>query len=154
MGSFTQFAYHVVFGTKYRRPAITASLCRQLYEYMGGTIRAKNGHLIETGGVEDHVHLLVNLPASIAVSDSIRDIKANSSRWVNGRSKLNLPFQWQKGYGAFTVSYSQLDVVRRYIHTQQEHHRQKTFQEEYMALLTRHGIVFEQEHLFEGEYSG
>lgn len=154
MGSFTQLTYHVVFGTKYRRRSITDSLRERLYEYTGGTIRAKAGHLIEIGGVEDHIHLLVNLPAAVAVSDSIRDIKANSSRWVNDLPDQSKRFEWQKGYGAFTVSYSQIDVVRRYIQNQREHHRRKTFQEEYVELLKRHGIAFELEYLFEGEHVG
>jgi len=121
---------------------------------MGGTIRSKNGHLIQIGGIEDHVHLLVNLPVSTAVSDSIRDLKANSSRWVNDNSHTTVPFQWQKGYGAFTVSYSQVDVVRRCIQDQRAHHHKKTFREEYIELLKRHGIAFEPEYLFEGEHVG
>ncbi len=154
MGSFTQLTYHVVFGTKYRRPFITKSLREPLYEYVGGIIRAKHGQLLEIGGIEDHIYMLVNLAASVAVSDSVRDIKANSSRWVNDRPDQSMPFEWQKGYGAFTVSYSQVDVVRRYIEKQQEHHRKKTFQEEYVELLERHGIPYEQQYLFEGEPAG
>jgi len=160
MGSYSQLTYHIVFGTKFRRKSIHSEFADQLYEYIGGIIRSQKGHLIEVGGVEDHIHLLVGQPATVAISDAVRVIKANSSKWVcenrvnESRRNMSDKFQWQIGFGAFTVSYSQIDAVRQYIQNQEEHHRTKTFEEEYIELLERHKIVFKREHLFEGEHAG
>ena len=129
-------------------------LQKRLYEYIGGIIRAQNGHLIEIGGIEDHIHILTNLSHSKAISDSIRDIKANTSKWVNEFSNQTNRFEWQKGYGAFSVSYSQIDSVRHYIQNQREHHQTKTFKEEYIQFLQLHDIAFEHRYLFETEHYG
>jgi REP element-mobilizing transposase RayT len=154
MSTFTKLAYHIVFSTKYRHPLIHNTLQKRLYEYIGGIIRAQNGHLIEIGGVEDHIHLLANLSSTKAVSDSVREIKANASKWSNELPEQTSRFEWQKGYGAFTVSYSQVESVRHYIQNQREHHRAKTFEEEYIQFLELHDIAFERRHLFETEYHG
>lgn len=154
MGSFTQLAYHVVFATKYRRPSITDAIQERLYEYIGGTIRAKKGHLIQIGGMPDHVHILARLSPTLAVADVVRDFKANSSKWINDQPQITQIFEWQKGYGAFTVSYSQIPGVKKYIQNQKEHHRTRTFQEEYIEFLKRHGIEFRMEYLFEDEHHG
>lgn len=154
MGSFTRLTYHVVFGTKYRRRSIGDPIRERLYEYIGGILRAKKGHLIEIGGVQDHVHILARLSPSLAVADVIRDVKANSSKWISEQPGAASIFEWQKGYGAFTVSYSQIETAREYIRRQAEHHRTTTFQEEYMAFLKRHGIEFRLEYLFEDEHHG
>lgn len=152
MSTFTKLAYHIVFSTKYRKPLIDESLQTRLYQYIGGIIREQNGHLIEIGGIEDHIHLLVNLSALKAVADSIREIKANASKWANSILEQTSRFEWQKGYGAFTVSYSQLELVRNYIQNQRVHHSTKTFKEEYIKLLELHDITFEQRYVFEAEY--
>ncbi|MDA1016732.1 MAG: IS200/IS605 family transposase [Planctomycetota bacterium] len=154
MGSFTQLTYHVVFATKYRKPAITSTIQERLYEYMGGTLRAKKGSLIEIGGVGDHVHLLARLSPTNAVSDVIRILKANSAKWMKDGGHITERFEWQKGYGAFTVSYSQIEVVCSYIRRQEEHHRTRSFQEEYEEFPRRHGIEFRREYLFEDEHHG
>ncbi len=154
MGSFTKLTYHVIFSTKYRHPRIQDAFRERLYEYIGGTIRGLKGHLIEIGGVEDHVHLLANFSPAAALSDVIRDIKANASRWLNELDEIPSKFEWQKGYAAFTVSYSQRKPVRDYIRNQREHHRKRTFKEEYMEFLQRHDIEFEERYLFEAEHHG
>ncbi len=154
MSTFTKLTYHVVFSTKYRQPLIQTPMQKRLYEYIGGIIRAQNGHLIEIGGIEDHIHLLANLSATKAISDSIREIKANTAKWNNELSDQKNRFEWQKGYGAFSVSYSQIESVRHYIQNQREHHQTKTFEEEYIKFLELHGITFERRHLFEGEHYG
>jgi REP element-mobilizing transposase RayT len=110
--------------------------------------------LIQIGGIEDHIHLLVNLAPSKAVSDVLRDIKANSAKWVNEEHLSTEKFEWQKGYGAFTVSYSNIDTVQVYIQNQQEHHRSRSFRDEYIEFLKRHGIEFEEQFLFESEHTG
>ena len=154
MGSFTQLNYHVVFATKYRKPAIAKTIQESVYKYIGGIIRDFQGSLDCVGGTEDHVHLLVSIPPKIAVSDAIRSIKSNSSRWVNEQEWSIRNFEWQKGYGAFTVSYSQMDHVRAYIDNQELHHRKLTFQEEYIDLLHKHDLNFELKYLFEDEHHG
>ena len=154
MASFTQLSYHIVFATKRRRGSITDDIRERLYEYIGGTIRALKGHLVEIGGVTDHVHILARLSPTLAVSDVIRDVKANSSKWLSEISAPHQSFEWQKGYGAFSVSYSQIPVVRQYIQRQPEHHKLVTFQEEYIAFLKRHEIEFRLEYLFEDEHHG
>jgi len=126
----------------------------QIYEYIGGTIRGQKGHLLEIGGIEDHVHLLMNIPPTQSVSNFIRDFKSGVSKWINESNLTKQEFQWQKGYGAFTVSYSQIESVRSYIKNQQEHHRKLTFKEEYEALLRRHNIEFKEHFLFEDEHHG
>jgi putative transposase len=152
MSTFTKFAYHIIFSTKYRHPLIHGDFQKRLYEYFGGIIRSQKGHLIEIGGIEDHIHILANLPPTIAVSDSIREIKANTSKWSNGLSIRTCRFEWQKGYGAFTVSYSQIGSVRQYIQNQREHHKTRTFEEEYIKILELHDVAFERCYLFEKEF--
>jgi len=154
MGSFTQLTYHVVFGTKFRARCLTESIQDRLYEYMGGTIRAKKGQLIQIGGMPDHVHILARLSPALSVAEVIRDVKANSSKWLNQLKEFASLFEWQIGYGAFTVSYERIDAVRNYIQNQKEHHRVKTFQEEYIDFLERHNISFQKEYLFEREHHG
>ena len=152
MGSFTQLTYHIVFATKYRRNTISTDFSERLYEYIGGVLRAKKGELIEIGGVEDHIHILARLSPSLAVSDVIREVKACTSKWINELNEVQQTFQWQKGYGAFTVSYSNVEAVRQYIRKQPEHHRKKSFKEEYIEFLTKHGLEYREAHLFEAEH--
>ena len=153
MGSYACLTYHIVFATKYRKPTIKDDIQERLYEYIGGILRSNKGHMIEIGGVEDHVHILAGLSPAIAVSDVIRDVKANSSKWMS--EELQTPnFLWQKGFGAFTVSYDRIEAARNYIRNQKEHHRSKTFQEEYIEFLERHNIEFRLEYLFEDEHAG
>jgi REP element-mobilizing transposase RayT len=154
MGSFTRLTYHIVFATKYRRPTVDSHIRARLYEYIGGTLRAKKGQLIEIGGTADHVHILARLSPSLAVANVVRDVKANSSKWMHEQPKVVSSFEWQKGYGAFTVSYSRTGSVRVYIRNQEEHHRTKTFQEGYIEFLKRHDIDFRPEYLFEDEHHG
>ena len=158
MGSFSRLTYHIVFGTKFRRRLISAQNSERLYQYIGGTLRERKGSLIQIGGIEDHLHLLVGLPPNLAVSDAVRDIKANSSKWMNERRaetrNASDKFEWQIGYGAFTVSYSHTETIRGYIKKQRDHHRIKTFEEEYVELLEKHNIKFAREYLFEAEHVG
>ncbi len=154
MGSFTKLTYHIVFGTKYRRRTICRDFQKRLFDYLGGAVRGMDGVLIEVGGVEDHLHLLANLPPTKALSEVVRDIKAGSSKWLNTLPECQASFEWQKGYAAFTVSYSQVVVVQQYVAGQEEHHRRKTFKEEYIELLQRHEITFEAQYLFEAEHHG
>ncbi|MCH8830727.1 MAG: IS200/IS605 family transposase, partial [Planctomycetes bacterium] len=110
--TFTNFLYHVVFSTKERRPMISAPIRSELYPYLGGIIRDKDGILLEIGGTADHVHILAKLKQHIAIADILRELKANSSKFLNERPDLGQWYGWQTGYGAFTVSASQVSRVR------------------------------------------
>lgn len=145
--TFTNLLYHIVFSTKNRMPSIQPELQETLYEYMGGVLRGEGGMLLEIGGVSDHVHLLAKIKTDVAVAKIIKLVKGKSSRWVNAEKRPTHHFQWQEGYGAFTVSASHEERVRRYIRNQERHHRRTTFRDELIALLNRHGIVYDERYL-------
>ena len=144
----TNLLYHLVFSTKGRIPLISDEIQAPLYDYMGGIIRNQGGKAIEIGGMPDHVHCLARLPARKAVSDILRAIKSDSSGWVN-RERRGDRFAWQTGYGAFTVSHSQVGKVRQYIRTQEEHHRERSFEMELLSLLKKHGIEYDEQYLWD-----
>ncbi|HEX4963960.1 MAG TPA: IS200/IS605 family transposase [Thermoanaerobaculia bacterium] len=141
--TFTQLLYHVVFSTQYRQGLIDPELRADLYPFMAAVIRNQRCKLLGIGGMPDHVHLLVRMRPNLTVSDLLRSVKANSSRWVHERSQAPWHFAWQEGYGAFSVSESAAGDVLRYIQTQEEHHRRRSFEEEWVGLLIRHGIEFD-----------
>ena len=147
--TYTNLIYHIIFSTKARLPLITSNLQEELYKYIGGIIRGENGILIAIGGVPDHIHIAAKFRANISVSDMLRRIKANSSKWANERLQNEAKFQWQNGFSAFTVSESQLDGVVGYIENQQEHHRKKTFQEEVVEFLDRQKILYNEKYLWD-----
>ena len=151
--SYTSLSFHIVFSTKYRRPALTDAIRPETYKYIGGIIANKQGQMLEIGGMADHLHILTACPPTVALADFVRDIKANSSKWLH-EDKGQRQFQWQTGYGAFTVSCSQVDAVRRYILAQADHHRSRSFEDEFRGFLARHGITFDERYLFENEYHG
>jgi putative transposase len=139
--------YHVVFSTKERQPWIEPGWRDDLYGYLGGCVKTLGGVPVEIGGVADHVHLLLGLRATHCLADVVREIKTASSRWVH--EELHLPrFGWQEGYGAFTVSRSNVQPVRNYIATQPEHHQKRRFEDEYLDLLKKHGIDFDERFLW------
>ena len=125
--SFTNLLYHIVFSTKDRRPLITPEHELRLYDYLGGTIRKVGGVSLELNGTEDHIHLLAKLRPDCALSDVLRELKANATGWMHDVFPSVKNFSWQRGYGAFTVSQSNVESVRRYIARQKEHHRKFPF---------------------------
>jgi putative transposase len=132
VGNFTNLLTHIIFSTKHRAPQIDQPLKPQLLAYMGGIVREINGAALLINGTADHVHLLVRLPATVALADALRLIKTNSSRWVHEQGQTHSDFTWQTGYGAFSVSQSNAAAVLRYIAKQEEHHRKVSFQQELM----------------------
>ena len=143
----TSLYYHIIFSTKERRPIISDRWRQNLYSYIGGILRRIGAVAQEIGGTADHIHILASLGAAHRLSDVLREVKSVSCGWV--RRVVRSPyFSWQDGYGAFTVSPSQIEFVETYIRGQQEHHRRTTFQEEYRALLVEHGIEFDEDHLW------
>jgi REP element-mobilizing transposase RayT len=134
---------HCVFSTQDR-----LNLTRdpeELWRYVVGLAYAKNIHVVAAGGTANHLHLLVLLPQTITLSKAMQDLKANTSRWLRETAK---DFQWQQGYGAFSVSQSQRETVARYIANQPEHHRSRSFEEEFTALLQRSGVQYDPKFVF------
>ncbi len=146
--TLTNLLYHLVFSTKGRAPLITDEIREPLYRYIGGIIKNQRGALLEIGGVADHVHLLARFPTSKAVSDMLRDVKSDSSGWIN-EARPHDRFAWQTGYGAFTVSQSQVSAVRNYIQRQEEHHRHRSFKEELVGLLDKNEIEYDTRYLWD-----
>ena len=132
---------HIVFSTKERRNLIPAELLPQLFAYVGGINRKLGLDSIAIGGTANHLHILIGLPPTMRMAEAVQKLKANSSRWL-GEQKIT--FEWQKGYGAFSVSPSMLGIVRTYVQQQEEHHRVRTFDDEFLALLRKCGVQFEQ----------
>jgi putative transposase len=147
--SFASLHCHIIFSTKHRQPWIDAEWQPRLVEYVGGTLRNHKCSLVAAGGVPDHVHLLISLSRQMAVADMVRLIKSNSSVWVHENIPARADFAWQTGYGAFAVSFSQIHAVRQYIARQEEHHRIKTFQEEFIEFLPRHEIEYDLRYLWD-----
>ena len=147
--SYVASYFHLVFSTKSREPLIHKTMQSRLYEYVGGILRSDESILLEAGGMADHVHLLVSLSKKVAVADALRTIKANSSKWIHEKFPKQRGFAWQSGYGAFSVSYSNLGRVRRYIADQPEHHRVRSFQEEFLGFLRRHGVEYDPRYVWE-----
>ena len=144
--SYTNLLYHIVYATKERAPLITKTLRPRLHEYLGGTVRGLGGIALEINGTNDHVHILAKLGPTISVSEFLSKLKSGSSGWA--RRKTAGRFAWQARFGAFTVSESQVERVRRYIRNQEEHHRKQSFEEEFKALLRAHKIDFEEARLW------
>ncbi len=145
---------HVVFSTKYRRPLLADAWRDDLFAYVGGIIKDHKAVLLKSGGIEDHVHLLIRFHPEFAVSKTVQLLKSNSSKWINENRKLRMPFQWQRGYGAFSVSPSMATKVKAYLVNQKEHHTEQTFKEEYLKMLDNHGIEYDPRYVFEQESLG
>ncbi|MES2706006.1 MAG: IS200/IS605 family transposase [Verrucomicrobiota bacterium] len=138
--------YHLIFATKGREPRLAADWRPRLHEYLGGTVRGLGGAPGGVGGVADHVHLLVGLKATHCLADFMRELKKASSAWVREEAGLT-DFHWQEGYAAFTVSASSREAVKRYIATQEEHHRTKSFREELVEFLLKSQVDFDERYL-------
>jgi putative transposase len=144
--TFTNHLYHVVFSTKGRLPLIDPGAREELFKYICGIARKQNGFVLRINGTADHVHILATLKASVSVSDFVRAIKANSSKWLSETFPSMQAFEWQAGYCSFSVSESVADAVKHYIDTQDQHHSTRTFAEELKALLDKHRIDYDPSH--------
>ena len=141
--------YHCIFSTKGRRVMITDVVRERLHRYVGSILSASHGSLTAIGGTADHLHMLITLPASLSVADAMRLVKANSSKWIRETFETHSTFGWQTGYGAFTVSASVVDDVIRYIDNQEQHHRSRTFEEEFVEFLDRHELEYDARYLWD-----
>ena len=146
--TYTQLYFHVVFAVKGRRNLIASNWNTELYKYISGIISNKNQKLMIINGMPNHIHLLIGLKPNCNLSDLIRDIKANSSKWVNEMNFVVGKFQWQNGFGAFTVGHSQLQMVINYIKEQEAHHQKKSFRQEYFSILRTNDIDYNDQYIF------
>jgi len=146
--TFTNLLSHVIFSTKDRLPLLTPDLRPDMLAYLGGIVRKLHGKVIESNARADHVHCLLSLPPTLAVAEALRVLKSNSSLWVH-ETRHRKVFAWQTGYGAFSVSQSNVPAVARYIRNQDQHHRKVSFQEEFIAFLKRHGIEYDERYIWE-----
>lgn len=145
--TYTSLNYHVVFSTKNREPFLCDEIRERLWPYLGGIARENAMRAFAIGGVADHVHLLLAIPPTMSVAKAVQLIKGGSSHWVKETFAEMTSFAWQDGYGAFTVSESQIAAVKEYIQQQAEHHRRKSFAEEYREFLQRHQIELDERYL-------
>lgn len=140
---------HLIFHVKSTSVKVREEDLPRLFAYIGGTIRSLGATAIEVGGMPDHVHILTTLPKTVAAADFVRAVKAESSKWLKTVAPHYNSFAWQAGYGAFSVSASLLDTVVRYIRRQAEHHRRRSFREEYKMFLEAYGIEYDERYAFE-----
>jgi putative transposase len=147
--TYTQINIHAIFSVKGRENIITRNFRDRLHPYIAGIVNKIGNYSLAVNGYKDHVHVFFELKPSLALSDVIRDVKANSSKWINDNRFVLGHFSWQGGYGAFSYSRSQRDHVIKYIMEQEKHHAGKSFREEYLELLRKFEIPFEDNYVFE-----
>lgn len=149
MSTHQQLLYHIIFSTKNRYRWLTDGFRESVFAYMAGTAKELNGFAIKVGGFYDHAHLLVRIPAKIAVADFVGKLKSSTSKHINESSGLIKKFGWQDGYGAFSVSVSAKDAVIAYIEKQMEHHKAQSFEDEYLAMLAKHEVEYDEKYVFD-----
>ena len=147
--SYVSSYFHCVFSTKERRKLITPSLQQRVWPFLGGIARQNKMKAIEIGGVEDHIHILLSLSSTMPIAKAMQLIKGGSSKWIHETFPEQRLFAWQEKYGAFSVSVSQLDTIIQYIRRQEKHHRKMPFQEEFLALLKKHHIEYDERYLWD-----
>jgi REP element-mobilizing transposase RayT len=147
--TYSKLHAQIIFAVKGRANFIQNEWRDELYKYMSGIVDGKSQKLYSIGGMPDHIHLLIGYKPSISISDLVRDIKSNSSAFVNRKMFINKKFQWQTGFGAFSYGQSQVSDVIRYIDNQPEHHKHRTFKEEYVQFLKNFNIEYDSDYLFE-----
>ena len=146
--TFSQIYIQTVFAVNGRLSLIRPEFKEELYKYMTGIVRNNGQKLISINGMSDHVHILIGLKPAMALADLVRDIKADSSNFINKKKWVRGKFSWQEGYGAFSYGHSQLDTIIRYIQNQEQHHRRRSFKDEYLAWLKKFEIPFEEKYVF------
>ncbi len=147
--TYSQLNIHCVFAVNGRQNIITKNFRDDLHRYMSGILKNDGSFPLAVNGWMDHIHVFFELPVTMAISDQMRMLKATSSKWINENKFVNGKFTWQEGYGAFSYSRSQRDSVIQYIINQEEHHKGQTFREEYLGLLKKFEIPFEDKYVFE-----
>ncbi|MBT3949215.1 IS200/IS605 family transposase [Candidatus Parcubacteria bacterium] len=146
--TYTSLFYHVVFSVKNRRPLISLDLKKQLYPYICGIAKKNGFYILNVNGTDDHIHILLSLKPTIQLSKAIQLVKGGSSKWIHENFPELKIFLWQEGYGAFTVSMSQIDIIKNYIDKQEQHHRKIDLKQEYRSLLIKNNVDFDKKYLF------
>jgi REP element-mobilizing transposase RayT len=147
--TFSQIYIQTVFAVSGRLSLITPDFKEELHKYITGIVTKQEQKLIRINGMPDHLHILIGLKPAMALANLVRDIKSDSSEWVNRKKLARGKFAWQEGYGAFSYGHSQLDTIVRYIMNQEKHHRRRSFRDEYLTLLRKFEIEFKEEYVFE-----
>ncbi len=147
MSTYTQIIYQIVFSTKHRERVMTKKNRDELFKYIWGIIKNKNCHLYRINGVEDHLHIVTHLHPSVSLSSLVKDIKVASSIYIKEQKLFEGFIGWQDGYGAFTYTVKEKDRLIEYVKNQEEHHKIKTFKDEYRELLKEHEIEFDEKYL-------
>ena len=149
MGStLSNLVYHVIFSTKGREQFIIPEIRNELHHYMGGIIKGEGGVLLQAGGTADHIHIVIRLKPVHSLSEMMQKIKGSSSKWLNEQQRLKHKFAWQEGYGAFTVNESRIPAVIRYVSGQETHHRKQTFKDEFVQILKRHRVAYDERYVW------
>ena len=139
---------HVIFSTKSREPLITPEIETELYAYIGGILKNHESRLLDAGGTADHLHLLVSQSKNIALSSLMKDVKKDSSLWIKTKGKAFRNFHWQDGYGGFSIGKTDVSILKRYLGSQKDHHRKRSFQEELVQFLDEYGIDYDERYLW------
>jgi putative transposase len=147
--TLTHLIYHIIFSTKNRQPIITNEIRQDLYQFLGGIVKKEGGIPIKIGGMPDHMHMVVKLKPIHTLSAIVQLVKGRSSKWINEQDRLAVVFRWQEGYGAFTVSESQVPFVVRYVQNQVEHHGNSSFEEEFVRMLECHGVDYDERYVWD-----
>jgi REP element-mobilizing transposase RayT len=147
--TYTKIYVHVIFTVQGRQNLISKQHKDELYKYITGIIQNKKQKVIIINGMPDHIHILIGIKPDIALSDLIRDVKANASSFINEKRWIMGKFSWQEGFGGFSYSHSQLDSVANYIRNQEKHHSKKTFREEYLELLKKFDVEYDPKYMFD-----
>jgi REP element-mobilizing transposase RayT len=147
--SLSNVILHIIFSTKEREPWLDSKVRPRMHAYLATVCRDLGSQFVHVGGVSDHIHIVTNLPRTISIAEFIEQIKKTSSKWIKTVDGEYRGFLWQRGYGAFSVSPSQLRAVQHYVDAQQEHHRTRSFQEEYRDILRRHGVDFDELYVWD-----
>jgi putative transposase len=146
--TYTRCLMHCVFSTKDRKNTLSAELRARLWPYLGGIARENGMRAMTVGGTENHVHVLLSLGPTMSVSKALQLIKGGSSKWIHDTFPAHRDFAWQEAYGAFSIGVSQVDDTIAYINAQDVHHRTRTFEEEYIGFLRKHGIEFDERYVW------
>ncbi len=147
--SLARLHLHLIFSTKHRERWLTDAVRSPLHSYMATVLQNINCPPVLINSVEDHVHILFELARTVSVSEAVEEVKKSSSKWIKTQGTALAGFSWQAGYGVFAVSESNVPIVREYIANQQEHHRKKSFQEEYRAFLERHQVTYDERYVWD-----
>ena len=147
--SLAKVYLHITFGTKYRQPIIKSDVEKELYKYLASICKANESPSIVINGVSDHIHILCVLSRKITISKLVEELKKSSSKWIKTKGSNYINFYWQNGYGVFSVSQSGVNAVKKYIQNQKEHHKKKSFKEEYLDALKKYEVEFDEKYLWD-----